>query len=146
MSGTVRSPGLRAVLNFCLSSWTYSENTKKQTKRATIRSTKPATHLWIVWIFGFLLLQHSHQRFVLVHLGQTDPEAHEAVNKNCGFVCRSVCLYQADQHLPVVQERLRVFEDVSSTTSDGDGCFIHRHLKLSVEQVSHPAVRYEGPF
>lgn len=32
--------------------------------------------------------------------------------------------------LPVVEERLRVFEDVTCAASSSQRCFIHRHFKL----------------
>lgn len=47
--------------------------------------------------------------------------------------------------LPVVEERLRVFEDVARAAASGDRCLIHRHLKLRVEQVSDHTVGNEGP-
>lgn len=47
--------------------------------------------------------------------------------------------------LPVVEERLRVFEDVARAAAGGNRCFIHRHFKLGVEQVSDHTVGNEWP-
>lgn len=50
------------------------------------------------------------------------------------------------EELPVVEERLRVFEDVSGATSNSQRCFVHGDLKLGMEEVSHHAVGDERPF
>lgn len=112
VSGTIMSQGLRVELNFCLSSLTYSENTwaqsynepsgniqlstpkfQEKTKQNKTALTSTRTHLWVLWISGFILLQQLHQRFVLVHLSQADSATHSRWVKLQVSVQRCVCVF-----------------------------------------------------
>lgn len=102
-----------------------------------------STNLWVVLMGGFILVQQLHQSFVLIHLGQTDSATHSWWIK----VKISVeCFFFFEGKLPVVEKCLRVFEDVSGATSNCYRCFVHRYLKLWVEEVSHHTVGNEWPF
>lgn len=153
VSGTIMSLRLGAVLNFCRSSLTYSANTLAQSYKQEWR-VSPTKH------FGGRNSSHSSgmlknpPRRSLDWQVSSPPAVSSEVcpgilqpdwfcNTRLVFKITGLKQGREKMFLPVVEERLRVFEDVTCAASSRNRCFIQWHFKLWMEQVSDHTVGNE---